>query len=110
MESYNPYDNVPAGARPGLLVTGSLHDPRVLIHEPAKWVARLRATDIGLTGPDGTRAGGRADRTGEGGTGAGSRLLFRPELGAGAHVGPAGRYDRLRYEAEVLAFVAAAAG
>jgi len=110
MESYNPYDNVPAGPRPGLLVTGSLHDPRVLIHEPAKWVAMLRATDIGLTGADGTRAGGSGDSTGEGGTGAGSRLLFRPELGAGAHVGPAGRYDRLRYEAEVLAFVAAAAG
>ena len=33
-----------AGPRPDLLVTGSLHDPRVLIHEPAKWVARLRAT------------------------------------------------------------------
>ena len=29
------------------------------------------------------------------------------ELGAGAHVGPAGRYDRLRYEAEVLAFIMA---
>ena len=42
--SYSPYDNVPAGPRPDLLVTGSLHDPRVLIHEPAKWVARLRAT------------------------------------------------------------------
>jgi oligopeptidase B len=86
MESYSPYDNVPAEPRPDLLVTGSLHDPRVLIHEPAKWVARLRAT---------------------GGTG---RLLFRPELGAGAHVGPAGRYDRLRYEAEILAFILAAAG
>ena len=35
----------------------------------------------------------------------GGRLLFRPELGAGAHVGPAGRYDRLRYEAEILAFI-----
>jgi len=78
---------VPAGPRPGLLVTGSLHDPRVLIHEPAKWVARLRATD----------AAGSSDP--------GSRLLFRPELGAGAHVGPAGRYDRLRYEAEILAFI-----
>ena len=89
MQSYNPYDNVPAGPRPDLLVTGSLHDPRVLIHEPAKWVARLRATDSG---------------------GAGGRLLFRPELGAGAHVGPAGRYDRLRYEAEVLAFIVGAAG
>jgi len=80
MESYSPYDNVPAEPRPSLLVTGSLHDPRVLIHEPAKWVARLRATSD-------------------------SRLLFRPELGAGAHVGPAGRYDRLRYEAEILAFI-----
>ena len=45
LRSYSPYDNVPAGPRPDLLVTGSLHDPRVLIHEPAKWVARLRATD-----------------------------------------------------------------
>ena len=90
MESYSPYDNVPAGPRPGLLVTGSLHDPRVLIHEPAKWVARLRATDT--AGSDGPR----------------SPLLFRPELGAGAHVGPAGRYDRLRYEAEILAFIVAA--
>ena len=45
MSSYSPYDNVPDGSRPDLLVTGSLHDPRVLIHEPAKWVARLRATD-----------------------------------------------------------------
>ena len=87
LASYSPYDNVPVGPRPGLLVTGSVHDPRVLIHEPAKWVARLRATDT-----------------------AGSRLLFRAELGAGAHVGPAGRYDRLRYEAEILAFIVAAAG
>jgi oligopeptidase B len=88
MSSYSPYDNVPDGPRPDLLVTGSLHDPRVLIHEPAKWVARLRATDRGT----------------------GGRVLFRPELGAGAHVGPAGRYDQLRYEAEVLAFILAAAG
>jgi oligopeptidase B len=82
LASYSPYDNVPDGVRPSLLVTGSLHDPRVLIHEPAKWVARLRATAA-----------------------PGGRLLFRPELGAGAHVGPAGRYDHLRYEAEVLAFI-----
>ena len=87
LASYSPYDNVPDGPRPDLLVTGSLHDPRVLIHEPAKWVARLRATD----------------------SGAGGRVLFRPELGAGAHVGPAGRYDQLRYEAEILAFILTAA-
>jgi oligopeptidase B len=92
LSSYSPYGNVPAGPRPDLLVTGSLHDPRVLIHEPAKWVARLRATDSGA------------------GAGPGGRVLFRPELGAGAHVGPAGRYDQLRYEAEILAFILTAAG
>ena len=87
LASYSPYDNPPAGPRPDLLVTGSLHDPRVLIHEPAKWVARLRATDT-----------------------AGSRVSFRPELGAGAHTGPAGRFGQLGYEAEILAFIVAAAG
>jgi oligopeptidase B len=87
LASYSPYDNPPAGPRPDLLVTGSLHDPRVLIHEPAKWVARLRATDT-----------------------AGSRVLFRPELGAGAHTGPAGRFGRLGYAAEILAFIVNAAG
>ena len=94
MGSYSPYDNPPAGPRPDLLVTGSLHDPRVLVHEPAKWVARLRATSP--AGADGPAGGGR--------------VLFRPELGAGAHVGPAGRYDKLAYEAEVLAFILDAAG
>ena len=78
----------------------------MLVHEPAKWVARLRATggtgdrSTGGTVDDGTVDGA----SGDGGTG---RLLFRPELGAGAHVGPAGRYDRMRYEAEVLAFITA---
>jgi oligopeptidase B len=85
IESYSPCDNLPPAPWPDLLVTGSLHDPRVLIHEPAKWVAKLRA------------AGG-------------GRLLFRPELGAGAHTGPAGRYDRLGYEAEILAFLIDATG
>ena len=86
LASYSPYDNPPAEPRPDLLITGSLHDPRVLIHEPAKWVAKLRATGT-----------------------AGSRVLFRPELGAGAHTGPAGRFGRLGYEAEILAFVVDAA-
>ena len=43
IRSYSPYDNPPAGARPALLVTGAVHDPRVAVHRP-KWVARLRAT------------------------------------------------------------------
>lgn len=85
LRSYSPYDNPPPGQRPALLVTGAVHDPRVLVHEPAKWVARLRATDT-----------------------AGSQILFRVELGAGAHTGPSGRFGHLRYEAEVQAFILAA--
>src|SRR5579875_1481047 len=81
LRSYSPYENPPPGSRPDLLVTGALHDPRVLVHEPAKWVARLRHTDT-----------------------AGSRILFRAELGAGAHTGPSGRFAQLRQEAEILAF------
>jgi oligopeptidase B len=93
MRSYSPYDNVPPLPWPHLLVTGNVHDTRVLIREPAKWVARLRAT-----------------ATGAGGCSEGSRLLFRAELGTEAHMGPTGRYDKLRYEAEILAFIATAAG
>lgn len=82
--SYSPYEIVPTGVRrPDLLVTGALHDPRVMVHEPAKWVARLRATQ------------GSAD----------GRTLFRVELGEGGHVGPTGRYAQLGYEAEVCAFI-----
>jgi oligopeptidase B len=84
MLAYSPYDNPPPGYRPPLLVTGAVHDPRVLVHEPAKWVARLRAT-----------AGAEAVEP----------LLFRVELGAGAHTGPAGRYGALHYESEIYAWV-----
>jgi oligopeptidase B len=82
MRSYSPYDNPPAGPRPALLVTGAVHDARVGIHEPAKWVARLRATDT-----------------------VGSRILFRADVGVGSHGGPSGRTARLRFEAEIQAFI-----
>jgi oligopeptidase B len=87
MRSYSPYEIPPRGHRPALLVTGAVHDPRVTIQEPAKWVARLRATDT-----------------------EGSPLIFRPELGVGAHGGPSGRSAQLRYEAEVQAFILDAMG
>jgi oligopeptidase B len=63
-------------------VTGSLHDPRVMVREPAKWVALLRATQTDD-----------------------STLLFRAESGAAAHTGASGRLDRLRYEAEIISFL-----
>jgi oligopeptidase B len=87
MRSYCPYENPPSGPRPALLVTGAVHDARVGVHEPAKWVARLRATD---TAP--------------------SRILFRAEVGVGAHGGPSGRTARLKYEAEIQAFILDAMG
>ena len=87
IRSYSPYDNPPARRRPAMLVTGAVNDARVAIHEPAKWVARLRATDS-----------------------EGSRLLFRPELGVGSHGGPSGRSAQFRYEAEVQAFILEAMG
>ena len=88
LRSYSPYENPPTGPRPPLLVTGAVNDPRVSIHEPAKWVASLRATDDSE----------------------GSLLLFRPELGVGAHSGPSGRDSKLRYEAEIQAFILDAMG
>jgi oligopeptidase B len=84
MLGYSPYDNLPpAGGRPDLLVTGAVHDPRVMVREPAKWVAALRASD-----PEWS-----------------PRCLFRCEVGAGAHVGPSGRTGHLSYEAEVFAWL-----
>src|SRR4051794_2764525 len=84
MLAYSPYDNLPtAGSRPELLVTGALHDPRVMVWEPAKWVAALRASD-----PDWS-----------------PRCVFRCETGAGAHAGPSGRFARLAYEAEIYAWL-----
>ncbi len=84
MARYSPYDNPPpAGSRPDLLATGALHDARVMVWEPAKWVARLRETDPGWA----------------------PRCLLRVETGAGAHVGPAGRFAHLAYEAEIYAWL-----
>ncbi|MGB4834657.1 MAG: S9 family peptidase [Nostocoides sp.] len=75
MASYAPYDNVRPTGYPALLVTTSLHDTRVLVTEPAKWVARLREL---ATNDPGTRP-----------------ILMRTELSAG-HGGRSGRYDAWR--------------
>ena len=81
MKGYSPYDNVAAKDYPAMLVTAGLNDPRVQYWEPAKWVAKLRAT--------------KSD---------GNVVVLKTELGAGHH-GPSGRYDTWRQESFVLAFV-----
>ena len=81
MKSYSPYDNVTPKGYPAMLVTAGLNDPRVSYWEPAKWVAKLRAT--------------KTD---------GRRLLLKTEMGAG-HGGPSGRYEAWKDEAFVYAFV-----
>jgi oligopeptidase B len=80
MKSYSPYENVSAHPYPPILAISSLNDTRVLYHEPAKWVARLRAVS-----PD-------------------TPVLLKTEMGAG-HSGPSGRYDVWREEAFVLAWI-----
>jgi oligopeptidase B len=100
MAAYTPMWHLPEPAeRPPLLVTGAVHDPRVLVREPARWVARLRASDPGQgAGADG------ASPVSQG------TVLFRCETGAGAHGGPSGRYAELDYEAEIAAWALAALG
>ncbi|HZA94135.1 MAG TPA: prolyl oligopeptidase family serine peptidase, partial [Gemmatimonadales bacterium] len=81
MKSYSPYDNVAAKNYPSILVTAGLNDPRVGYWEPAKWVAKLRAT--------------KTDK---------NTLLLKTNMGAG-HGGSSGRYDYLKEMAFRYAFV-----
>ncbi len=80
MKSYAPYENVAAVRYPAILAVTSLHDTRVLFHEPAKWIARLRTVAPG------------------------GDYLLKTEMGAG-HGGPSGRYDAWREEAFVTAWI-----
>jgi oligopeptidase B len=84
--SYSPYDNVAAKNYPAILAMGGLTDPRVTYWEPAKWIARLRATMSG-----------------------GGPVLLRTNMGAG-HGGASGRFDRLDEIAIVYAFALWAVG
>lgn len=83
MKSYSPYENVRAARYPAILATTSLNDTRVEVTEPAKWIARLRAT--ATNGPD-------------------RPILLRTEMVAG-HGGVSGRYAGWRDRAFELAWI-----
>jgi oligopeptidase B len=82
MMTYSPYDNVAAKRYPPMLVTSSYNDSQVLYHEPAKWVARLRA----LKTDD-------------------NPLLLKMNLSPAGHGGKSGRYEKLEEEAFELAWL-----
>jgi oligopeptidase B len=84
--SYSPYDNVAAKPYPAILAMAGLTDPRVTYWEPAKWIARLRAT---MT--------------------SGGPVVLRTNMGAG-HGGASGRFNRLDEVAIVHAFALWAVG
>jgi oligopeptidase B len=81
MKSYCPYTNIRAANYPSILVTTSLNDSQVMYHEPAKFVAKMRSlkTDV-------------------------NPLLLRCDMDGG-HGGSSGRYDSLREEAIIQAFI-----
>jgi len=72
MISYSPYDNVEAKAYPDMLVKTSFNDSQVMYWEPAKYVAKMRAT--------------RTDH---------NTLILKTNLQPAGHGGASGRYDRL---------------
>jgi oligopeptidase B len=81
MKTYCPYTNLDARPFPALLVKTSLNDSQVMYWEPAKYVAKLRASGSALVPP-----------------------LFKINMAAG-HGGASGRYDYLREIAFDYAFI-----
>ena len=81
MRQYSPYENIAAKPYPTILVKTSYNDSQVMYWEPAKYVARLRAT-----------------KTDD------NPLLLHINMEPAGHGGKSGRYDRLRELAFDYAF------
>jgi len=81
MKSYSPYENIEKKDYPNMLVTTGLHDSQVQYFEPAKWVAKLRAT--------------KTDK---------HVLLLKTDMDFG-HGGASGRFDYLKDVAMNFAFI-----
>ncbi|HET6179468.1 MAG TPA: S9 family peptidase [Candidatus Sulfotelmatobacter sp.] len=73
MLTYSPYDNIEAKAYPDMLVKTSFNDSQVMYWEPAKYVAKMRAT--------------RTDH---------NTMILKTNLSPAGHGGASGRYDRLK--------------
>jgi oligopeptidase B len=81
MKTYCPYSNLRATTYPSMLVMTSINDSQVLFHEPTKYVAKLRTL--------------KKDS---------NPLLLKCNMDAG-HGGASGRYDNLKEQAFLMAFV-----
>jgi oligopeptidase B len=81
MLTYAPYDNVAPKQYPNILATAGWNDSQVMYHEPAKWVAKLRAlkTDNNI-------------------------ILLKTDMKSG-HGGATGRFDYLKDIAFEFAFL-----
>jgi oligopeptidase B len=86
ISGYSPYDQIRAQDYPPIFALAGLTDPRVTYWEPAKWVAKLRATKTG-TQP----------------------LYLKTHMGAG-HQGASGRFDRLKETALCYSFALSCVG
>jgi oligopeptidase B len=82
MISYSPYDNIEDKPYPNILVKTSFNDSQVMYWEPAKYVAKMRAT--------------RTDR---------HLLILKTNLDPAGHGGASGRYDRLKEASFDYAFI-----
>lgn len=81
MKTYSPYDNVKAQDYPNLYISTGLHDSQVQYWEPAKWVAKLRATKTN------------------------NKLLFLDTDMDAGHSGASGRFEALKETAKEYSFI-----
>ena len=76
MMTYSPYDNIEAKKYPNMLVRTSFNDSQVMYWEPAKYVAKMRAS--------------RTDH---------NIMILKTNMDPAGHGGASGRYDRLHEKA-----------
>jgi oligopeptidase B len=83
MLSYSPYDNVARKDYPAIFVTAGFYDSQVSYAEPAKWVAKLRASKTDT-----------------------HDLVFKTDMAAG-HDGRSGRLGSVEQSAEIMGWLIA---